>query len=184
MIFKVLFRVKVVGRQHLPKSGGFILASNHLSYLDPLILGTVCPCKLNFMARHDLFYNPLFSWLLSKVGAFPIKRNSADISALKEAIRRVKNGGGLLVFPEGSRGTNSTILGEPQPGIGFLIAKLNTPVIPAFISGSEFALPRGARFIRPGKICVYFGKQISLERRKPHQDVAEEVMMGIRQLAC
>ena len=183
IILKILFCFRAKGLEHIPKKGGFILASNHVSYLDPVTLGVACPRKLNFMARHDLFFSPLFSWLISTLGAFPIKRDSADHSALKEALRRLKNGNALVLFPEGSRGING-ISNQPQAGIGFLAIKLDVPVIPAFIKGTERALPKGAKFIRPNKISVHFGKQISIERRMPYQEIAKQIMESIGHLSC
>jgi 1-acyl-sn-glycerol-3-phosphate acyltransferase len=146
-------------------------------------MGVACPRKLNYMAKHDLFCCPLFSWWLGAVGAFPIKRYYADLDALKEAMRRVKEGKGLLLFPEGTRSVNGRFL-APQAGAGFLAAKLDVPVIPAFISGTEQALPRGAKMVKPTVISVRFGKQISIERRTPYQDIAEKIMENIRRLSC
>lgn len=183
LIFKLLFRIKVFGKENIPEKTGFILASNHLSYLDPVVLGVACPRKLNFMAKYDLFSYPLSSWFMSCLGAFAVKRESADISALKEAMKRLKNGKALVIFPEGSRRVNS-VSTQPQAGVGFLAAKLDVPVIPAFIKGTDLALPRGAKFIRPCQIFVYFGKEISLERRQPYQDIACEIMKSIRHLSC
>lgn len=160
------------------------MASNHVSYFDPIIVGSACQRKLNYMAKQDLFSNRFFSWLLYSVGAFPVKRNSADLSALKGAIGRVKGGKGLLLFPEGRRkDINSSSFDKPQPGIGFLAAKLGVPVIPVFVKGSDKAFPRGAKFIRPTKVHVYFGKQIKIERGLPYQDIAEEIMKSIRHLS-
>jgi len=183
LIFKVLFRLEVKGKEYIPKRGSFILASNHVSYLDPIVLGVACPRKLNFMAKQELFVAPWFSHLLSKVGAFPIKRDSADLSALKEAMRRLKSGKVLVLFPEGSRRFNAVSV-EPQAGIGFLVAKLNVSVVPAWIKGTAVALPKGARSIKPVKISVYFGKQIFIERRMPYQEIAKTVMENIRHLSC
>lgn len=177
-----MFRIKVSGKNQIPEKGGFILASNHASYLDPIVLGVACPRKLNFMARHDLFCNPLFSWLISTLGALPIKRDSADTSALKEAIRILKDGKALVLFPEGARGFEGAAY-PLQPGIGFLYAKADVPVIPALIRGTEKALPKGAKFIKPQKVSVYFGKQIFIERRMPYQDIAQSIMLEIRRLA-
>ncbi len=183
LIFKTVFRFEARGQEYIPKQGGFILAGNHVSYLDPIALGVGCPRKLNFMARHDLFSNHWFSWLMSNVGAFPVKRDSADLSALKEAMRRVRSGEPLVLFPEGSRRFNGTST-EPQPGIGFLAAKLNVPVIPALIKGTQEALPRGAKFIFPAKVSVCFGKQILIERGMSYQDVAQTIMKNINNLSC
>jgi len=179
LIFKIVFRFEVWGREYIPEKGGFILASNHVSYLDPVAVGIACPRRLNFMARHDLFFNHWFSWFISKVGAFPVKRDSADLSALKEAMRRIRNGEPLVLFPEGSRRFNGTSA-EPQAGIGFLAMKLNVPVVPALIKGTETALPKGAKFIRPAKVSVYFGKQILIERGLSYQAVAQTIMESIK----
>jgi len=183
LILKTVFRLKVYGQENIPKTGGFILASNHVSYIDPLAVGSACSRPVNFMARHDLFCVPVLGWWMSHVHAFPVKRNSADISALKEAIRRLRDGKGLVLFPEGSRGFEGRLY-EPQAGIGFIAEKSNVPVVPAFISGSERALPKGAKFIRPHKITVRFGKQITLGRRLPYQEIAELIMANIKDLSC
>ncbi len=183
LISRIIFQLKVSGKKNIPRKGAFILASNHASYLDPVVLAAACPRKLNFMARHDLFDIPVFSWVISHVDSFPVKRESPDPSAFKEAMRRLKAGKGLLVFPEGGRQVDGK-LGEPEPGIGFLSVKLGVPVIPAFIKGTEKALPKGAKFIRPKKVAVYFGKQILVERRLSYQDIARIIMEDIRLLSC
>lgn len=181
LLSKIFFRTSVFGRGNIPKSGGFILASNHVSFLDPVLLGVSCPRKVNFMARHTLFKAPVFSWLLPMLNTFPVKRDYADISALKEAIRRLKNNGPLVMFPEGTRGAGG-VLGRPEPGIGLLVKKAGVPVVPAFIKGSAEAWGRQTKFIRPVKIRVFFGKQISMERGLSREAIAEEVMRQISYL--
>ena len=183
LILKVLFRLKVRGREHIPKKGAFILASNHVSYVDPVAVGVACPRRLNFMAKSDLFIHRWSSWFMSQLGGFEVKRDSADLSALKEAMRRLSNGEALMIFPEGSRSVNGKLF-PPQAGVGFLAAKLNVPVIPAFVKGSEIALPKGAKFLKPTKISVCFGKQIPIERRMPYEDIARFIMENIRHLSC
>lgn len=157
------------------------MASNHFSYLDPIALGVASPRKLSFMARHDLFCAPLFSWFISALGAFPVKRDSADLSALKKAMHRVKNGNVLVLFPEGTRRFDVTSQ-EPYAGIGFLAAKLNAPVIPVGISGTDKALPRGSKFIRLKKVSVQFGKPISIDKKESYKDIARLIMQNIRQI--
>ena len=184
MICKIMFHIKAYGLKNIPKKGGFILASNHVSYLDPIAVGVACPRKLNYMARHDLFSSRLSIWWMNSVGCIPLKRDSADLSALKQSIKRVKNGGGLLLFPEGARQLPGQAPVKPESGVGFLAAKLDVPVIPVFVKGTEKAMPRGARFIHPNKVNVYFGKQISIERRMPYEDIAQTIMDSIRHLSC
>jgi len=181
-VFSFFFKIKISGQENIPREGGFILASNHLSYLDPAVLAIACPREVNFMAKAELFRIPLFANLIRSLGAFPVKRNTADIYALREAIKRVKAGNGLLVFPEGGRKNGSTDL-EPQAGIGFLAAKINAFVIPVFISGTDIALPKGARIIKPSKVSVSFGKQISLERGLSYKEIAQRIMDNIRRLS-
>ncbi|KPK97137.1 MAG: hypothetical protein AMJ95_10690 [Omnitrophica WOR_2 bacterium SM23_72] len=183
LFFKIIYRLEVQGRENIPREGGFIIAANHVSYLDPLALGSSCPRALNYMARHDLFSYRVLGWWLLRVHAFPVKRKSADLSAIKEAMKRVKNNMGLLLFPEGTRQSQGQA-GQVESGIGFLAAKLNCPVIPAFVKGSEKALPKGAKFIKPAKITVCFGQQILIERRMPYQEIAQLIMAGIRHLSC
>ncbi|MFA5356580.1 MAG: lysophospholipid acyltransferase family protein [Candidatus Omnitrophota bacterium] len=186
-ISKVLFTVflgfKACGVENIPKEGGFILASNHVSYLDPIAVGIACRRKLNYMAKEELFSTPFRSWFFRALNCFPVKRDSADLSAIKEAMRRVKAGEGLLLFPEGSRRFEKGPK-EPYAGVGFLTAKLDVPVIPAFINGSDKALPAGAKSVRLTGVSVSFGKQIPIERRMPYQDIAKLIMDDIRHLSC
>lgn len=181
-VFSFFFKIKISGQENIPKEGGFILASNHLSYLDPAVLAIACPREVNFLAKAELFKIPLFSDLIRSLGAFPVKRNTADIYALKEAIKRVKAGNGLLVFPEGGRKVGSSDL-APQAGVGFLAAKINAFVVPVFIKGTDIALPKGARFIKPSSVSVVFGKKISIERGLPYQEIAQRIMENIRHLS-
>jgi 1-acyl-sn-glycerol-3-phosphate acyltransferase len=129
------------------------------------------------MAKEELFLHSFSRWWMLSVGCFAVKRNTADLSAVREAIRRVNKGDGLFLFPEGTR-QDTGKFGKPEAGAGFLAAKLDVPVIPAFISGSE-----KAHFVRPRKVRVYFGKEIQIDRKLPYQDIAEQIMSGIRELA-
>ncbi len=183
VIFKAGFALKVSGQEFIPKKGGFILASNHLSYLDPIVVGVSCGrLDLNYMARHNLFRNPGFAWVLTKVHVFPVKRNSADFKALKEAMRRVNKQEGLVLFPEGTRQVNGRF-GEPEPGVGFLAAKLKVPVIPVLVRGTDQAWPKQAKFLRPAKIKVAFGPGIAIESKMSYEEVAHKIMGGIKNLA-
>ncbi|MFH0762539.1 MAG: lysophospholipid acyltransferase family protein [Candidatus Omnitrophota bacterium] len=185
VLCRILFRIKVCGEKNIPAKGGFILASNHCSFLDPVILAVACSRKLNFMARHDLFFNPVLGWWMSRVGVFPVKRNTADRSALREALKRLNRGKPLLLFPQGARKNGLDDKASiPLAGVGFLAAKTNVAVIPAFIKGTDKALPKGAKYIKPGRICVCFGRQINIERRLPYQEITQLIMANIRQLSC
>lgn len=179
VILKLLFRFQIKGSENIPKEGNFILACNHISYLDPIVLGAGYPGKINFIARHDLFTNRFLGWLLLKLTVIPLKRNVADIWALKEALRRIENGGNIALFPEGSRAVKGEYR-QPLGGIGFLIKKTSVPIIPALIKGTDKALPKGAKFIKLSKISIHFGREVSLDKSKSHQEIAQQVMENIR----
>ncbi|HNX82141.1 MAG TPA: lysophospholipid acyltransferase family protein [Candidatus Omnitrophota bacterium] len=180
---KICFHLHVEGTKNIPSHGGFILACNHVSYLDPVFLGASCPRKLNFMARKELFENKFFGPFITGLNAFPVKRDSADIGALKEALKRVKRGGCLVVFPEATRKSGPEDV-DPKAGIGFIAAKAQAPIIPCFITGAEKVLPKGAKRITMAPVSVKYGKQILIERGMPYQDVADHIMVQIRHLAC
>jgi len=159
------------------------LASNHRSFIDPVALGCATFRRLNFFARHDLFKNPFFGRILLTVGAFPVIREKADKSALKEALKRLESGRGLVVFPEGTRGEVGVKMLQPQSGIGFLAAKSGVPVIPAFVEGTQKAMPKGTNSIKIAPIRVRFGEPINIERGLPYADIAKTIMARINQLS-
>jgi 1-acyl-sn-glycerol-3-phosphate acyltransferase len=137
------------------------------------------------MARDTLFNNkPLALWM-KLVGCIAVKRNAADPGAIKRALRLAKKGEGLALFPEGTRRTIDKAFVNPEPGVGFLADKANVPVIPAYISGTYEALPKGVhKKIDFGKvITVRFGKEIHIERGKPYREIAESIMASIKDLS-
>ena len=159
------------------------MCGNHVSYLDPPVFGVACPRAMHFMARDTLFKKKNFAWILRQVNAFPLKRNAADIWALKEALRVLKAGRGLLLFPEGTR-TVGGDLGKPQAGVGFLVRKSGVPVIPAYVEGSDRALPKQEKkfhFFRP--IHVQIGKPFYPDcKTLTDEEVSLHVMEKIREL--
>ncbi|HQP91210.1 MAG TPA: lysophospholipid acyltransferase family protein [Candidatus Omnitrophota bacterium] len=183
-VFCVLFfRIRIYGRENVPKKGAFILAGNHVSYLDPVVFGVSCPRVISYMARSTLFNNKIFGWIITHCHTFPVKREGGDIGAFREALRRLKKGVGLLVFPEGTRSLTGE-LGKARAGIGLLIKKSGVPVLPAYADGSKNAWPKGAKFPRPVRITVHFGKLIdfNMNQELSDQEVAEKVMDQIRRI--
>jgi 1-acyl-sn-glycerol-3-phosphate acyltransferase len=181
VLAKILLRLEVKGRSNIPRVGGFILASNHASFLDPIVLGVACPRRLNFMARHDLFSIPVLGAFIRRVGAFPLKRDYADIGSIKEALRRLGQAVGLVLFPEGTRASGG-LAERAEPGVGFIAAKSGVPVVPAFINGTKRALAPGARFIRPTKVRVYFGKPVYVNNSGLKDNYAEFAMKIIQEI--
>jgi 1-acyl-sn-glycerol-3-phosphate acyltransferase len=183
LVIKAFLVMEVSGKEHLPSRGGFIVASNHISNLDPVAVGVACPRPLLFLAKQELFRNRFFGMILRSVNAYPLKRAGMDISAVKQALRWVRAGKALMIFPEGTRSHDGK-LQKAQEGIGFLALKLGVPVVPAYVTGTDRALPRGSKFLRRTRISVRFGEQISVERGQAYSDVADAVMHAVGRLSC
>ena len=183
LFLKICFLSKSEGRENIPKNGGVIIASNHISYFDPLAVGCASPRVIDFMARDSLFKIPVLGGWMRAVEAFGVKRNSADISAMKEAIYRLQRGRVLTVFPEGTRQVSVLVSTKVEPGVGFLAARSGAVVIPALVSGTEKALPKGARFFRFARIRVKFGAPVKIDRNKSYEEIAQDILKGIQVIA-
>ena len=181
VLHKLFFHLEIRGRRFIPQKGGFIVVSNHASFLDPIVLGVSTNRILNYAARDTLFRNRFFGWLLRQCGSFPIRRWSADLSAVKEAVRRLKKGAGLVVFPEGTRSQDGQVQ-EITRGFVLLAKKAGVPIIPAWISGSAKAWGKGRKMITLAKIKVAFGRPFYVESGLSHSQIAEETFRQIKLL--
>ena len=160
---KVLFRVEVHGREHVPASGAFILAPGaHRSNLEIFVVCLVTRRRLRYMGKDSLWKNPASDWFFSSLGGFPINRDSADREALNQTLDLVGQGEAVVMFPEGTRRTGPTI--EPahmRDGVAYVACRGQVPVVPVGIGGSERAMPTGARYIRPSKMVVVVGEPLA-----------------------
>ena len=188
VLTKILFRLKVTGREEIPRTGAFILVSNHVSYLDPVVLGVASFRELHFMAKETLFRNPLFGMLIRSLNAFPLRREEQDPASLREALHQLHRGKVLVVFPEGGRSRTGD-LGPARPGIGLLASHSGVAVVPVYLSGTDRALPRSGCFIRPVPVSVHFGKALFFEgdsdkghRREAYQAFADKLMDRLREI--
>ena len=184
LVSKFLCPLTVEGASHIPPDGNFIFASNHLSNLDPVILGVAVGRrhKLHFMAKDSLFKGKILSAAMASLGAFPVRRTISDVRAIRNALKRLKRGQTIAIFPEGTR---RFIEGAKniQPGIGLLARKSQVPVVPVLISGSEKVLPPGARMFRPGRIQVLFGHPKRYPPGLSHAAIATDVVDTINVLS-
>ncbi len=157
-------RLKVVGEENIPKSGGLVVASNHSSYLDPPAVGAATRRKrmTHFMARDTLFEKPLMGWYLRSVGVIALDREKGDVRAMRTAIQLLKGGASVALFPEGTRSEDGT-LQPPKPGIGFLVAKGQTPVLPVYVHGSYEAWSKSSGGLKHLPITVMIGRLITRE---------------------
>ncbi|WP_148218081.1 lysophospholipid acyltransferase family protein [Opitutus terrae] len=158
----ILFRGQIYGQENLPREGAFLLAANHLSFLDPPLIGIQVPRQLCFFARKTLWKPGVASWWLDAVGVIPVDRDGGqDVSALKRVLRALKEDKGLILFPEGTRSPDGQ-LQHPKPGVGFIVCKSQVPVVPARIFGSYEAFGKGVKFPRFGTpVSVVFGRPLN-----------------------
>jgi 1-acyl-sn-glycerol-3-phosphate acyltransferase len=175
-----LFPRTIYGKEHIPLTGGVIFASNHVSNLDPVVLGVSCIRRMNFMAKDSLFKGFL-GWLLVKLGSFPVKRGEADLSALKEAIKRLKKGKALLIFVEGTRRIGNE-LSQAQPGVGFIAVKAGVPVIPVYINGTQDVMPPGSKTVTRKPVTVRFGPAVKTNPQDSYQQIADSILKDIYSL--
>ena len=177
--FLVYFRYSRTGRQHARLKGGMIVASNHRSFLDPFVVGGCLPWRrpMNYVAKVELFERRWQGWLLSRLGAFPIRRGESDADAMETARMIVERGGAVCIFPEGTRIRRGT-LADPRRGVGRLALQTGAPVIPTAVLGTEH-VRRGWR-IRPRKVKVRLGKAMTFPRAaEPSRGLAEMVTSRI-----
>lgn len=166
IILKPLFRYEVRGRHNIPKSGPVILAVNHVSYLDPVIVAVaIGPRPINFMAKSELLKIPVFGALLKSLNTFPVKRGLADKGAIAYSLKLLSNGEVLLIFPEGTRiRDNNGRLGKPYPGVTAIALKTGAPIVPIGLIGMGKVFPDGKKLPRFPKLKVRIGDVIKVEK--------------------
>jgi 1-acyl-sn-glycerol-3-phosphate acyltransferase len=178
VLVRAIFGLRIVGLENVPASGGLVVAANHISNLDPPILGAALPRPVFYMAKKELFAIPVLGPLIRRLNAFPVDRAAGGTAALRASLRLLKNGRCVVVFPEGGRNVSGT--NEEKGGAAFLAAAAGVPVLPAAILGT--------RRLRPfHRITVIFGVPLRLTRNRKSDgdDLAKgtaEIMQRIRAL--
>lgn len=187
-LLKFLFHLEIKGKENIPLKGGVVFASNHASYLDPIIVGAASPRQLHFLAVEKLFDVKFVSWVIRKLNAIPVSREKTELKTIKRVIDILRKGEALLLFPEGTRNPKDTMLAGKR-GIGLITQVANVPIIPVFIKGSGKALPRDKKWISPHKVWIIFGKpfypqKLNVEGKKKefYQEISHKVMNEIKKL--
>ena len=192
--FRIYFRWRVFDEERVPPTGPVILAANHTSFLDPPMVGTAVTRTINYLARESLFRFPLFGAYLRALNTVPVDRDGQGAKGLKMILDRLFKGGGIILFPEGTRSIDGR-LQKARSGIGLTVIKSDAPVVPVRVFGSYEAWNRRQLFPRPRRVVVCFGnpldftnlraeaKNCSKARTKEiYQEVADEIMRHIADL--
>ncbi|MEX2253828.1 MAG: lysophospholipid acyltransferase family protein [Acidimicrobiia bacterium] len=160
--FKAIFRVRVVGREHVPKDGAYIVAPSHRSIFDIPFAAYVTRRRIRFMAKRELFTSKLGRWLFQRLGAIEVERESTDRAALRASRAALDAGEPLGIFPEGTR-TSGPKIHELYDGVAYLALKHGVPILPVGIGGSEQILPSGKVFPRFHRVAIVIGPPIATE---------------------
>jgi 1-acyl-sn-glycerol-3-phosphate acyltransferase len=190
VVYKICFGFKHYGSEKVPAATdkrGVILAPNHVSYLDPPILGISLKRRVTYLAK-DYLFRGFLGWMLRSVGALPIKSGQDDFRSIRELVRILKEGRCITVFPEGTR-SESGLPKEPEGGVGFLAMKSGAYVVPVYIRGTYEAFSRDMKMFRPHPVRVYYGDPFApaLEPEfqnapEPYLAVARRIMAEIAKL--
>jgi 1-acyl-sn-glycerol-3-phosphate acyltransferase len=169
-------RVTIIGADRFPKTDGVLLCSNHISNLDPPLVGGACPRPVHFMAKSELFSAPILKTVLPKVNAFPVRRGMSDRQSLRTGLKILEDGGVVGLFPEGTRSKTGEV-GQGLAGAGFFALRSHAPVVPCAIIGSYKPF---------GKIKIIYGAPIDIEKsggkKVSVREATDQIMKAIANL--
>lgn len=184
ILSRVFFRHRTLHPERIPDSGGALIVANHVSYLDPAMIGASFRKPIYCLARKSLFKGFL-GWLLPRIRVLPVDRGKGDPASLKRILSLLQEGNRVLIFPEGTRSSDGE-LRAAKAGIGFIISKCEVPVVPVRIYGAFECFPRSAKYPRLGPITIVPGPPVDfsglspdLKGREHHQACADQVMKAL-----
>lgn len=193
-VFALYFRCRAYNAERVPRRGPVVLAANHASFADPFLVGAGLSRDLHYLARASLFRNPIGNWFLRSWNVVPVEREGGGARGLRAIFERLRAGGGIVLFPEGTR-CHDGRLQPARSGIGLVVIKSSCPVVPVRIFGAHAAFGRHLRLPRPFPVRVKFGPPLdfaalraeattcSKERLKAiYQEVADQLMAAIAAL--
>jgi 1-acyl-sn-glycerol-3-phosphate acyltransferase len=132
----VLSEWRVEGAEHVPREGPLLIASNHISFWDPPVVGSAVPRETYFLAKEELFGNPAFRWVIRSFNAIPIRRGVGDLRGVARALDVLRRGGALIMFPEGGRMRDGE-LHPARPGLGMMAVHADAPIVPCYVAGTN-----------------------------------------------
>jgi 1-acyl-sn-glycerol-3-phosphate acyltransferase len=185
LLFFLLTRLEISGRERVPATGSLMIVLNHVSFLDPLLLGVGIPRRIGWMSKIENWNNPLMGVVLTLYGAFPVQRGEVDRKALVHALDILRTGGALGIAPEGTR-SRTGILARSKPGAARLALQTDATVLPVAVVGTELAVQAWRRLRRP-VIALHIGEPFKLAAEKPvskekQQELSDSMMLRIAEL--
>lgn len=194
LLFATYFRWRVFNPERVPVHGPVILVSNHASHLDPPLIGAGLPRALNYLARESLFDLPIGGWALRNVNAVPVDRDGAGAAGLRAIFNRLRQGGAIVLFPEGTR-TSDGAFQKARSGVGLVVMKSTAPVVPVRVFGTFDAWSRHMKMPLPMMISVKYGHPMTFETlrneakacskdrlKQIYQETSDEIMRAIAAL--
>ena len=173
---RLVFRVKIVNEENLPKEGACILCMNHLSFWDPVIICTAFARRVRFIAKAELFKVPLLGWFLKAIGTIAVKRGAGDFSAIKESLKILKNEDVLGIFPTGTR-EKIRKNAPARSGVAFIAVKSGSPVVPVYINANYRIFSKiELRVGEPMSYSKNKGEKLSAEQL---EKIAEEIYASV-----
>ncbi len=174
------FNIKAYGIENIPRRGAFILAANHISWLDPPLVALKVPRRVAFVSK-TTFHNNFFAHLIIKsIGIIPLRQHSGAVGMIS-AVKSLKKGRPLVIFPEGTRNFSGKPFLPANPGVSLLAEGGRAPVVPAYLEGTDKAMPNRARMFRPRQIRVFYGKPMTFISGH-RQEFADKIMAAIADL--
>lgn len=176
-VAKLFLRYRVIGKDDWPE-GAALVCANHQSFMDPILVGLAYRGRLNYLARETLFKSFVMQWLITSLDGIPINREGLGIGGLKEALRRLKRGEKVLIFPEGTR-TYDGELRPFQPGFLALARRANVPIVPIRIEGAYESWPRKQKLPGIARVRVAVRETVTDCRDKTDDELIAELVARI-----
>ncbi len=194
-IARLLFRAKISGRRNVPKSGPVILASNHLSFIDSVVITLFSPRPVSFLAKDSYFTGKGFRGSMSRIfftsiGAIPVRRGAGQAAkeALDAGLGLLRQGEAFAIYPEGTRSRDGRLY-RGKTGVAWLALTAGVPVVPVALRGTDAVQPIGSRGIRPSKVSIEFGEPIEFSRSgransgRARRKCTDEIMSAIAKMS-
>ena len=182
LLFYTVFRTRVYGRENIPKEGAVILAANHASNIDPPLMASLIERPISYMAKIELFENPIFGAAIRRCHAFPVKRGASDRGAIKAAVTVLKEGHMLGLFPEGTRSKTGE-LQKAEAGIALIASMTGAPIVPVAILNSHRIFANGG--LLP-QLRIMYGAPISFQGDRKSKEALDafsaEIMAHIERM--